>query len=320
MKLEILISGLKNPQPAVRLDVVRVLGMLDEVLALEALRAHYQVETDPAVKQAVAWAGKRLYEAQQAGYSTLNEIFRHFNIDKEIENTPDEKEAELMKKMQQNFDADMARMKTNATTKQVGLAAVAGLGTSLVAGSTAGLGAFGAGLVSGPSSSLDPRPQLGLQRTPATAPSQADITIWARRLRESAVPGQREQAAIELAQLNNPAALPHLAAAFVNDSAPQVRQAAQRFGKVLYWSMVYWEMEQDGSLAQEMSKRLAEFRAKTAPNISADTATSATSTTALPDGISSPNPPPPSTPKQDVDVSAILRQAQKAREQRQRKK
>lgn len=317
MKLEILISGLKNPQPAIRLDVVRVLGMLDEVLALEALRAHFQVETDPAVKQAVAWAGKRLYEAQQAGYSTLNEIFRHFNIDKEIENTPDEKEAELMKKMQQNFDADLARMRTNATNKQVGLAMVAGLGTSMVAGTTAGLGAFGAGLVSGPSSSLDARPQLGMQRTPATAPSKTDINIWAKRLRESAVPGQREQAAIELAQLNNPAALPHLAAAFVNDPAPQVRQAAQRFGKVLYWSMVYWEMDQDGSLTQEMSKRLAEFRAKTGGSVPAGS--NATSATALPDGMSSPNPPP-STPKQDVDVSAILRQAQKARDQRQKKK
>jgi len=64
MRLEALLSGLENPQPTVRLDVVRVLGMLDETRSLDTLRARYQNEPDPVVRNAISWAGKRLFQAQ----------------------------------------------------------------------------------------------------------------------------------------------------------------------------------------------------------------------------------------------------------------
>jgi hypothetical protein len=321
MKLEVLIGGLNNPQPAVRLDVVRVLGMVDETRALPVLRQQYESETDPTVRSAMAWAGKRLYEVQQAGYSTIDELCRHFGIDREIENMPSANEAEMMQRMQNQFERDMAQRQMRANVKQAGMAAAAGLGVSMMAGATAGMGAMLGGMGAGAglaSSNLGDsgRPQIGTQRSPATAPSSADISVWVRRLREGASAGQREQAAIELAQINNPAALPHLAAAFVGDSSPQVQQAAQRFGKILYWSAIYWAMEQDGSMAKEMERRAAAL-GKTV-RLTNDTTTPPPDSSAT----ASPSGPAPAQPSSEppVDVSDILRKAQQGRAERKRKK
>ncbi len=317
MKLEVLIGSLDNPQPAVRLDVARVLGMLDEVQALDALRQRFQVETDPSVRNAIAWAGKRLYEAQQAAYSTVEEVCRHFGVDREIENMPDAQEAEMMKKLQDNFDAEMIRMQDQNNKKKAGMALAAGLGGAMVGGMTMGMsaamGSMSGGLIGSPSSNMEARPQIGTKRNPATMPSKSDISVWAKRLREASSVDVRENAAIELAQLNNPMALPHLAAAFVNDPEVKVREAAQRFGKVLYWNMIYWEMEQDGSMAEEM-KRRAE---KIGKNIEAK---SSTGTGPLSSGSPAADTPfaapqrPAEAPQEDINE--ILRRAKEGRAKR----
>jgi hypothetical protein len=130
------------------------------------------------------------------------------------------------------------------------------------------------------------------------------------------MPETREQAALELAQLNNLKALPFLAAAFVGDSSPKVRQAAQRHGKVLYWSTVYWEMEQDGSLAQEMTRRAAEIgKTVAAPGAAA----SDTAPTPGPTAAAAPPQPSPGTEPPPVDVAEILRKAKEGRDARKRK-
>lgn len=320
MKLEVLIGGLNSPDPAVRLDVVRVLGMLDETRALEALRKRHAVETDPVVQSAIGWAGKRLFEAQQAGYSTVDEICRHFGVDREIEHMPDAAEAEVMKKLQDEMEMDMLRLQQRANERRMGMTLAAGLGGAIVGGATMGLAAAGGAMLAGMASSGgDPRPQIGTQRNPATAPSNSDISIWVKRLHEGSSPAIREQATIELAQLNNPAALPHLAAAFVGDEAPGVRQAAQRYGKVLYWSAVYWEMEHDGSLQKEIEKRAAAIgKNLSKPDPAAE------STPGTPGGSGAPAAGPAQTPAEgDVgaqeDIAEILRKAQAARARRQKK-
>lgn len=322
MKLEVLLGGLENPQPAVRLDVVRVLGMVDETRALEALRARYQHESDPVVRQAIAWAGKRLYEAQQAGYTTVDEVFRHFGVQREIESMPDAAEAELKKKMDQDLERTLTERRGSASRKQAGLAAAAGLGVSMVAGGMAGLSALSTGLTAGAgaaSSSLEiaHRAEGGTQRAPATKPASTDFSIWLRRLRESTDPARRVQAALEIQQLNNPAALPHLAVAFLSDESPQVRQAAQHHGKILYWSAIYWEMEQDGSLAAEMQRR-REALGKSAerpviPPVSAaeQDAPSGDAPSTGAGGQASDSEP---------DVGDILRRAQQARAKRRKKR
>jgi hypothetical protein len=317
MKLDVLISGLNNPQPAVRLDVVRVLGMLDETRALEPLRQCYKVESEAAVRSAIAWAGKRLYGAKQAGYSTVEELFQFFGVYREIENMPDDAtEAELMQEMQRKLDADILQMKQRSNRKQLGMAAAAGLAGYAMGGVMMGTRmtsdalSVGAGMAS---SSMEGRPQIGTQRTPATAPSNAEIGVWVKRLRESKNPAQREQAAIELGQLNNPAALPYLAAAFVGDPSPQVQQAAQRFGKQLYWSAIYWDMEQTGELQREIERRAVALGKNIAkpparPPGSADAADDTNT-------FSAGAQPAPDQPDPE-DVREILRQAKAARKKR----
>jgi hypothetical protein len=316
MKLEVLVGGLENPQPAVRLDVVRVLGMLDETRALEALRRRYPVETDPVVRNAITWAGKRLYQAQQAGYSTVDELFRYFNIDKEIANTPDETEQELMDKMADNLHRDLLDMQERGHKKKVGMAVAAGLGGMIVGGMTTGMTMMAGGLAAGAdqaTSGMGERPQIGTSRTPATAPANTDITVWVRRLHVGATPEQREQAAIQLSELNNPKALPHLAAVFVGDDSANVRQAAQQFGKILYWRAVYWEMEQDGSLAEEMVRRAAAIGKKIKPPRVDPANTPMPPAGGLPAGDAAQNTEP------GVDVGEILRKAKQARRERKRK-
>lgn len=48
--LEVLLKGLDHADAAVRLDVARVLGMLDETRALEPLRRRYEIEPDANVR------------------------------------------------------------------------------------------------------------------------------------------------------------------------------------------------------------------------------------------------------------------------------
>jgi hypothetical protein len=318
MKLEVLLGGLNNPQAAVRLDVVRVLGMTDETRALNALRQQYQAEPDPDVRNAIAWAGKRLYEAQQAGYSTIDEICRHFGVDREIENIPDANELAMMEKMQYMLDQDLIQMKERSGKNQGAMALAAGIGGTLMGGVTMGTtamaGALGAGAGAASSNLGSGRPQIGLKRTPATAPSNADISVWVRRMREDPSAANRERAALELAELRNPAALPYFAAAFVLDDSPKVRLAAQRYGKILYWSAIYWEMDQDGSLVEEMQQR-AQKLGKTIA-MKDDSLPAA----AVPETAPWQQPPqPPAAEPPHEEISEILRKAQAARARRQKK-
>jgi hypothetical protein len=310
MKLEVLLGGLENPQPAVRLDVARALGMLDETRALDKLRERFAAEPDPAVRSAIGWAGKRLFQAQQAGYSTLNEVCREFGVDKEIEHTPDVAELEMMDKLERTLQQDLADIKQRGTRTRLGLAVAAGV----VGGVGAGMGALmmGMGPGAGSASAMDGRPQIGTTRAPATAPADTDITIWVRRLREGSTPEVREQAAIQLAELNNPRALPHLAAAFVDDPSPKVQQAAQRFGKLLYWRSIYWDMEQSGALAEEMVRRAAATGKTIKPNTLGPDPTPISP----PPGAAAPPQAKTATQETDVDVAEILRKAQEGRARR----
>lgn len=316
MKLEVLLSGLKKPQPEVRLDVVRVLGMLDETRALETLREHYKRETDPAVRDAIAWAGKRLYQAVLAGYSTIDELFRYFRIDREIETMPDVSEQEIMRRMDQQFDADMRDLRIQQTRRKVGVAIAAGL-----AGGAVGAGGGMQMMIDAMRPGADAastgvgKGDRMVQRTPATLPTNTSIDIWVKRLHKATKPEDRENAIIELHQLNNPRALPHLAHVFVSDESPKVRQAAQRYGKILYWGSVYWDMEQSGALAEEMQRRAAELgkavKVKTEGGTVAPGQMPAIPPGQAPEATGA-------TPSQadDVNVSEILRKAQEERNRR----
>ena len=307
--LEALLEGLNHDQAAVRLDVARVLGMLDETRALDALRRRYRLEPDTDVRAVIGWAGRRIYEAQQAGYDTLNALYRYFNVDRELAQAQDEAEIAMLRQLEQGLDNDLRRQLEDAGKRRMGFTLAASLGGTLLAGPLGGLTAARMAMGSGAldaSSGFDPRPHIGTQRTPATRPTSDEISVWVRRLRGSLAPAAREQAALELAHLNNPVALPYLAAAFALDPADKVRDAAQRAGKVLYWSALYWAMEQDGSLAAEIERRAAALRDALAAERAASGAPRA-----APGAEPAPDP--------QTDVSEILRRAQLERARRKRK-
>lgn len=308
MKLENLLANLNNPQPSVRIDVTRVLSMVEETRALKAIGDRYRVETDANVRGVLAWAGKQLYTAQQRGYSTLDEVFRMFNVQAEIDNMTSEAEAELLKRLQDNLDADLARQQQDAARRRMGGAVAMGMAGAMLGGASMGAGMMmDAALNMGgnASSNMGQRPQVGQHRAPATMPTQSDINVWVKRLRESPTPAEREKATVELATLNNPAALPFLASAFKSDASPQVQAAAQRAGKRLYCSALYWYMDQDGTLAEEIQRRAA------------------TAGVPVPEAKPDSAPPPaasdaPPATRSDEDINAILKAAQAGRKRRQK--
>ncbi|GIK66518.1 MAG: hypothetical protein BroJett018_43120 [Chloroflexota bacterium] len=316
MKLEVLLQGVNAPNPETRLNVVRVLGMVEETRALSVLGERFKVETDATVKQAIQWAGKKIHQASQSGYSTINEIFRFFGIDREIANLVDPREEELMRRMQASMDNALIKSQQDAASRRMTTAAALGVGATLIAGPLTGGMLMGTAM-SGSASDIASsnmggprREELSSKRTPPPIPSDVNITIWVRRLLEDPNRENRKNAAIELANFNNPLALPHLATALLNDMDPMVREAAERYGKVLYWKMIYWEMEQDGTLEQEFK-----VRAKAAGKDFAEQAKLSETGPLSP----SKSEPPPMPQASHADIAQILAKAEAERAKRKKR-
>lgn len=306
MNIDNLIANLKNPQPATRLDVIRVLGMVEETRALDALRHRLGEETLPEIKETILWAGRRINAAAQQGHSTQGAIFQFFGIDREIENTQDDPDADLMRKMDEQLQLEMMRRQRDASQKKTNLAAGTMLATAALSAAGAPVpgvsmgGLLQAGAETASSNLGQTRPQIGVQRTPAPRPSTTDIGLWIKRMTDGQDINQRVNAAQHLRELNNPAALPHLARIVASNDAAAIREAAEKAGKQIYWNAVYWQMEQDGSLAVEIDARRKAL-GKTSPN----------HTTAQ-------QPPATNTPEEQSpeDVADILRRAEEARQRR----
>jgi len=136
-----------------------------------------------------------------------------------------------------------------------------------------------------------------------THPTDGDIKIYVRRLHEEKDPAKRATAAQNIARLvNNPAALPDLAAAFIDDPAQAVKEAAQQAAKEIYWNAMYWEMEQDGRMKAEIERRGGEVKQATSTGMAA---------------LSQPRPAQPPEPKPG-DIAKILKKAEAQREKRKR--
>src|SRR5215831_3152078 len=103
--IDLLLSGLNAPDPAARIEMIRVLGTLEETQALPAFRTLLQRETDPAVRESLKWAGNQIWQAQQKGYSTQAAIRAHFRL--HLEPTAEEKrEAEKLAEIQRKMELD----------------------------------------------------------------------------------------------------------------------------------------------------------------------------------------------------------------------
>lgn len=264
MNHEILINNLNHSGANVRLGVARVIGTVEETAALDALRAHYDTEQDLDVRSAILWAGRRVKAAADRGYTTLDALFTHFGIFKELRELGDPDEAAKLRSIQSQFENDLLRQTLQdqerlitRNAQQTGLSLLLGssgglIGAGLGAGSTTPMVDFGP---SGPS-----RTEIGAKRAPATMPTKADISRPLNKLRESHDPSERRRAVIQLGELNNTAALPYLAEAFVADADDEVKQMAERWAKLIYWGAIYWRMEQEDTLEQMMREKAAAMR------------------------------------------------------------
>jgi hypothetical protein len=301
--LDNLLSGVRQSEAIQRLNAVIVLGTVEEIEAIPTLVEVFKNEREPDVKQALAWAGKRLQAARQSGYSTLEAIFKQFRIDRALAAEEDERERRLMEQMK--FKAEMEHVQRQGDNLKESLASTA-ISTAMF-GMTGFMSSMGSASPSGAnfiSSNLDnDGPKHGAQRIMPTRPSDGDIRIYVRRLHEEKDSSKRVSAAQSLARLvNNPDALPDLAAAFIDDPSDVVKEAAQQAAKEIYWNAVYWEMEQDGRMKAEIERR----GGKSGANVSAETPAQAAPTPSLP-----PKPKP-------ADIASILKKAEAQREKRKR--
>jgi hypothetical protein len=84
MKFEKLIENINNPNTKARLAAVYILGMVDEVRAIDALRKRYARESNRQVKQAMQTVGGHLAKLKRDGYDTVDAICDHFSVYKEV--------------------------------------------------------------------------------------------------------------------------------------------------------------------------------------------------------------------------------------------
>jgi hypothetical protein len=79
MDLNSLAERLRDPDPRVRVETLRILAMVEETRALGAVGWLYQHDPEPGVREVANWAGRLLWEAHKGGHSTqraVEEMFR----------------------------------------------------------------------------------------------------------------------------------------------------------------------------------------------------------------------------------------------------
>jgi hypothetical protein len=78
MDIESLPLWLRDPDPRVRVEALRILAMVEETRALEAIRWIFTNDPEPGVREVANWAGRLVWVAHQRGYSTqraMEEMF-----------------------------------------------------------------------------------------------------------------------------------------------------------------------------------------------------------------------------------------------------
>jgi hypothetical protein len=81
-----LAERLRDPDPRVRVETLRILAMVEETRALAAVAWVYRHDPEPGVREVANWAGRLIHAAQQRGYSTqkaIEEMFTAASPDRE---------------------------------------------------------------------------------------------------------------------------------------------------------------------------------------------------------------------------------------------
>lgn len=263
------IRQLEESDPDRRRDAAHIIGMVDEVDALPALYRAVKVEPVPAVKQAMVWAGKRLQAAQSAEYTTLDAIWFHFHIDRDVFPPEDDRDEPFLgldshqvEMLSAQVSYEAALQKVRNRTKTFGAFALAGIPGAIM--STLGSSLSGSTAIPHvlEASVGIPNAQRRRRAVPLE-PTTTDIRSHVKRLLSEPIADKRRKAAMSLRDLNNPDALSSLALAFINDPDTTVSQTAHLAGKLIYWNAVYWKLEKEGFIAEEIRQRIETFEAET---------------------------------------------------------
>lgn len=270
MDAQLLIQQLEYPEPEQRIAAARIIGLVDEVDAYPALYRAAKTETDPAVKKAMAWAGKRLQAAQTAEYTTLDALWYHFHIDRDVFPPEDDRDepflgltAHQVEMVRAQVHYESALLKSRQRMNALASTMFGGMAASVIAAtSSSGLTLQGLPSVLDSSIAIN---NNGRRRAMPIEPTTTEIRPYIKRLLSEPDPEKRRKSALSLRDLNNPAALSALALAFIRDPDPQVSQTAHLAGKLIYWNAVYWKLEQDGWIAEEIAYRIRTNEAEEKP-------------------------------------------------------
>ena len=74
MEIVALAERLRDPDPHVRVETLRILAMVEETNALAAIRWLYRNDPEPGVRDVAGWAGKLIWQAQRRGHSTQGAV------------------------------------------------------------------------------------------------------------------------------------------------------------------------------------------------------------------------------------------------------
>ena len=78
MEIEGLIIRLRDPDPRIRVETLRIFAMVEETRALDAIRWVYLHDPEPGVREVAEWAGKLVWQAHQRGHSTEKAVKEMF--------------------------------------------------------------------------------------------------------------------------------------------------------------------------------------------------------------------------------------------------
>lgn len=79
MDIHNLAEQLRDPDPRIRVETLRILAMLEETRALPAVRWIYKYDPEAGVRDVANWTGQLLWAAHKRGHSTLHAVEEMYN-------------------------------------------------------------------------------------------------------------------------------------------------------------------------------------------------------------------------------------------------
>jgi hypothetical protein len=249
MNLRTLLSLVNHPDTKIRLNAVYAIGMADETRALETLQRRRSIETDPQVQKAILRVSGHLNQLRQQGYDPIRTICAHFNVYSDVLALADAREVSIAKRLSQapqEMDIQESDEMRGSVFSSVDLNTT---GNFIAANEDEGMSGLTA-----VADSLAKDAEL----IPAIYPCKGeDVAVWLRRFKTEENADVRVQILAHIANINNPDAVLIMAGLQVSDPDANVRAAAKRFGRILYWQYLYFEMTTDGTI-EKIQKELAE--------------------------------------------------------------